>query len=94
MPELPELEVVSEVLRRRVLGQTIADVQVAPAGSLVVRDLTHAGFAPTLTGSQIVQVERSGKFLVFTRRVPTRAQTQPALRASRPRRFTWSSTPN
>jgi formamidopyrimidine-DNA glycosylase len=66
MPELPELEVVSEVLCRRVLGQTIADVQVAPAGSLVVRDLTHAGFAPTLTGSQIVQVERRGKFLLFT----------------------------
>jgi len=66
MPELPELEVVSEVLRRRVLGQTLAEVQVAPAGAIVVRDLTHTGFASTLAGSRIDQVERRGKFLVFT----------------------------
>lgn len=65
MPELPELEVVKDVLCRRVLGQTIADVQVAPAGAIVLRDLTHAGFAPTLAGRQIAGVSRRGKFLLF-----------------------------
>jgi len=32
MPELPELEVVREVLRRRVVGQSFTDVEVLPPG--------------------------------------------------------------
>jgi formamidopyrimidine-DNA glycosylase len=32
MPELPELEVVREVLGRRVVGQTITNVKVFPLG--------------------------------------------------------------
>jgi formamidopyrimidine-DNA glycosylase len=33
MPELPELEVVKEVLRRRVIDQTIEGVQTIGGGS-------------------------------------------------------------
>jgi formamidopyrimidine-DNA glycosylase len=67
MPELPELEVVKEVLQRRVVGETITAVEVMPAGgAIVVRDLTQAGFSETLTGAAITAVERRGKFLLFS----------------------------
>jgi formamidopyrimidine-DNA glycosylase len=66
MPELPELEVVCEVLDRRVIGQAVQSVTVIPPGGvIVVRDLTHAGFAAALTGAAIRSVRRRGKFLVF-----------------------------
>ncbi len=66
MPELPELEVVCEVLNRRVVGTRIQAVQVMPqGGSIVVRDLTHAGFESALAGALIVSVARRGKFLLF-----------------------------
>jgi formamidopyrimidine-DNA glycosylase len=67
MPELPELEVVTEVLNRRVAGQTFTGVAVLPPGGpIVVRDLTHAGFVQTLTGQRLESVTRHGKFLRFT----------------------------
>jgi formamidopyrimidine-DNA glycosylase len=67
MPELPELEVVREVLVRRVVGEKITSVEVLPPGGpIVVRDLTQGGFAAALTGATIVAVMRRGKFLVFT----------------------------
>lgn len=67
MPELPELDVVCEVLARRVAGQTIVSAQVLPPGGpIVVRDLTGAGFAETLSGAVIAAVGRRGKFVVFT----------------------------
>lgn len=66
MPELPELEVVKEVLQRRVVGEKIAEVQVLPPGGpIVVRDLTGRGFAGTLTGQVISGIKRRGKFLIF-----------------------------
>ncbi len=67
MPELPELEVVRDVLQRRVVGQTITSVTVLPAGgAIVVRDLTHMGMPETLTGATITGVARRGKFLLFS----------------------------
>ena len=67
MPELPELEVVREVLQRRVVGQTITGVDVIPPGGLiVVRDLTHQGFQAALSGAVLSEVTRRGKFLVFS----------------------------
>ncbi len=67
MPELPELEIVCEVLQRRVVGQAIADVLVRPPGGpIVVRDLTAAGFQKTLAGVTFHSVARRGKFLVFS----------------------------
>ena len=67
MPELPELDVITEVLNRRVAGQTITGVEVLPPGGpIVVRDLTHAGFEQTLTGATITGVARRGKFLILS----------------------------
>lgn len=74
MPELPELEVVREVLQRRVVGQAIAGVEVIPPGGpIVVRDLTHRGFVAALEGAAITAVARRGKFLVFS----LQSETQP-----------------
>jgi len=66
MPELPELEVVREVLQRRVVGQLITDVQVLPPGGpIVVRDLSGHGFQGSLSGARIQGIQRRGKFLVL-----------------------------
>ena len=66
MPELPELEVVREVLQRRVVGCRINAVQVIPPGGpIVARDLANVGFEDGLLGVTIVDVTRRGKFLVF-----------------------------
>jgi formamidopyrimidine-DNA glycosylase len=49
MPELPELEVVRDILNRRILGQTIVTVKVIlPGAAIVVRDLAGEGFAAAL----------------------------------------------
>jgi formamidopyrimidine-DNA glycosylase len=66
VPELPELEVVREVLQRRAVGQTITRVEVLqPGGAIVVRDLTHSGFEAALTGKSISTITRRGKFLIL-----------------------------
>jgi formamidopyrimidine-DNA glycosylase len=67
MPELPELEVVRDVLERRVVGQRITKVEILPPGGpIVVRDLSNRGFEAELTDATISSVHRRGKFLVFT----------------------------
>ena len=67
MPELPELEVVSEVLNRRILGLEISSVEVLPPGGpLIIRDIAQVGFDQSLIGSNFDQVKRRGKFLLFT----------------------------
>ena len=67
MPELPEIEVICEVLQRRLVGETITDVElIPPAGPIVVRDLTRHGFAQSLAGTTVNAVNRRGKFLVFS----------------------------
>lgn len=66
MPELPELEVVQEVLQRRILRRTITEVQlVPPGGPIVARDIAGAGFEAALSGAVIVEIRRRGKFLIF-----------------------------
>ena len=67
MPELPELEVVQEVLNRRLPGQIITSADVIPPGAaIVIRDLTGADFGAALAGARFDSVARRGKFLVFT----------------------------
>jgi formamidopyrimidine-DNA glycosylase len=63
MPELPDLEIIREVLAPRLVGQTITDVEVVRP--TVVRDLTLQGFAETLTGQIFAGVQRRGKNLLF-----------------------------
>jgi formamidopyrimidine-DNA glycosylase len=66
MPELPELEVVREVLTRRLTGRRIQDVRLMGKGAaIVVRDLTGRGFAGGLHSQAFGQVTRRGKFLIF-----------------------------
>ena len=80
MPELPELEVVREVLTRRLAGRRIESVTVAPKGGpIVIRDLTGQGFANLLTGSLIGSVTRRGKFLLFTLRPANASAPSPTL---------------
>jgi formamidopyrimidine-DNA glycosylase len=64
MPELPDLEIIREVLAPRLVGQTITEVEIVRP--LVVRDLTGEGFAETLTGQTFADVQRRGKVLLFT----------------------------
>jgi formamidopyrimidine-DNA glycosylase len=67
MPELPELEVVRDVLNRRIIGQTVISAEVIPpGGAIVVRDLTGEGFSAALAGATFESIVRRGKFLVFT----------------------------
>ena len=67
MPELPELDVVVDVLTRRVAGQRIEQAElIAPGGGIVARDLTGAGFEAGLTGATLDSVKRRGKFLIFS----------------------------
>lgn len=67
MPELPELEVICEVLQRHALGQTIAEAAIVPPGGpIVLRDLTGLGFETTLAGAAIGAIARRGKFLIFS----------------------------
>lgn len=63
MPELPDLEIIREVLSPRLIGQTVTGVEVVR--SLVVRDLTLKGFSETLTGQTFADVRRRGKVLLF-----------------------------
>jgi len=66
MPELPELEVVCEVLNRRVAGQVIERVEVLPpGGAIVVRDYTRQGLAAALEGHRFEAIARRGQFLRF-----------------------------
>ena len=66
MPELPELEIVRDVLQRRLVGRRIMEVSLSPKGGpIVVRDLTGHGFREGLKGRLIESVQRRGKFLLF-----------------------------
>ena len=67
MPELPELEVVKEVLQLRVAGQTVERVQTVGGGSaIIVRSLTQQRLEEAVSGAQIAAIDRRGKILIFT----------------------------
>jgi formamidopyrimidine-DNA glycosylase len=63
MPELPDLEIIREVLDPALTGQTVQDVEVVRP--LVIRDLAGQGFAETLIGQTFESVQRRGKVLLF-----------------------------
>lgn len=75
MPELPELEVVREVLSARLTAKTIERAELfQPMAALVVRDLTARGFVEMLTGAQFQTIARRGKFLLCAFAPPLTAQ--------------------
>lgn len=63
MPELPDLEIIREVLAPALSGQVITGVEVTRP--LVVRDLTGKGFEDSVAGRTIGGVNRRGKLLVL-----------------------------
>jgi len=76
MPELPELEVIKEVLQRRVVDCTIEGVQAIGGGSaIIVRSLTQQRLEEAVSRAQIEAIGRRGKFLIF--------DLQPAVQDSR-----------
>ncbi len=85
MPELPELEVVKDVLSRHLAGRTLVRVEIAPRGGpIVVRDLTGEGISAQLTGRRVDAVERRGKYLLF-HLSPRRAAESPIVMAINPK---------
>lgn len=66
MPELPELEIVREVLVRRLLGRRVEDVRLSGKGApIIVRDLTGLGFVESVRGQRLTGASRRGKFLLL-----------------------------
>jgi len=66
MPELPELEVVREVLQHRLVGRTVTGVeQIPPGAPIVLRDLSGIGFAEGMSQVHVADIHRRGKFLIF-----------------------------
>lgn len=64
MPELPELEIVSEVLSRRILGRKFDRVTLAPKGGpIVLRNFLEQGIEEVLIGERVSAVSRRGKYL-------------------------------
>ncbi|HNR96728.1 MAG TPA: DNA-formamidopyrimidine glycosylase family protein [Anaerolineae bacterium] len=62
MPELPDLEVISDYLRREVVGAEVQ--QVAVLKPIVLRNL-YGGAPQQGAGSPVTAVERRGKFLLL-----------------------------
>lgn len=63
MPELPEVETVKETLKRKVLGKTIADVEVNYPS--IIENVSSAEFIKNLAGQTIRDITRRGKWLIF-----------------------------
>lgn len=83
MPEIPELEHVSGVLRARLAGRRVARVEVSrPIVIRVPREEFEAG----LTGAALADVRRTGKFLLFDWDRGTTMAVAPMLTG----RFQWT----
>lgn len=84
MPEIPELEHVSAVLRERLAGRRIARVEVSRP--IVIR-APREEFEAGLTGAGLSDVRRSGKFLLFDWDRGTTMAVVPMLTG----RFQWTA---
>ncbi len=63
MPELPDLEVIREVLGRRLVGQTVERLEVVRP--IVLRVLVPRAAEDLVEGRAFECIERRGKFLLF-----------------------------
>lgn len=77
MPELPELEVVSEVLKRRLVGRELVAAEVLRP--LVLRARDSVDLAERFVGQALRGVERKGKFLLLHWTVPETIVINPML---------------
>jgi formamidopyrimidine-DNA glycosylase len=64
MPELPDLEIIREVLEPRLTGARIDGAEVVRP--LVVRDITALGFEEGLRGKAVAGLSRRGKLLLLS----------------------------
>ena len=62
MPELPEVETVRQVLRKRILNQVICDIDIRYE-KMIKTDL--ADFKSKLIGQKIIEIDRIGKHLLI-----------------------------
>jgi formamidopyrimidine-DNA glycosylase len=66
MPELPELEIVAEVLSHRLVGRTIEKVAIEPRGGpIILRNLLDVDLATTIEGLALTSITRRGKYLLL-----------------------------
>jgi formamidopyrimidine-DNA glycosylase len=63
VPELPDLEIIKDLLNRRVAGRTVEAVELRDP--VLLRRPTVAVFRDTLVERQVQRVERYGKFLIL-----------------------------
>ena len=84
MPEIPELEHIAGVLRERLVGRRIAQVEVSRP--IVIR-LPRQEFEDGLRGAALTEVRRSGKFLLFDWDRETTMAVAPMLTG----RFQWTA---
>ena len=74
MPELPEVEGVVRMIRPLALGKRIRDVHVSETVRLsktngkeaIIKKMEADRFVESLTGAQIIDVERRSKYIYFT----------------------------
>ncbi len=64
MPELPEVEVIKEGLKRKLRSRVIRRVKISFNGSL--KNLSPQAFRRKVTGRRIEDISRRGKFLIFS----------------------------
>lgn len=64
MPELPEVEVIKEGLRRKLGQRTIKGVDILCKGS--IKRLSPLSFGKKMAGRGFKEVSRRGKFLIFS----------------------------
>lgn len=63
MPEMPDLEIIAEVLQRRIQGATVLEAEVLKP--IVVRNLTDTAVSQRLAGQGVSAVSRRGKLLLL-----------------------------
>lgn len=63
MPELPEVETVRQVLRKNILGQVIAGIDIYY--EKMIHNISIEEFKKQLIGKKIIEIHRLGKYLYF-----------------------------
>lgn len=62
MPEMPEVETIRRYLNRKLIGKTIANVDILLARQ--IQNVSKEQFAAKIVGSEITNVDRIGKYLI------------------------------